>query len=38
VAMTLSGLGKYYNQFRTWITIQETFSDFQDLITLLISE
>ncbi len=38
VAVTLNGLGKYYSQFRTSITIRKTFSDFQDLITLLISE
>jgi hypothetical protein len=38
VAVTLNGLGKNYNQFHTSITIQETFPDFQDLITILISE
>ncbi len=38
VAVTLNGLGKDYNQFRTSIVIRETFPDFQDLITLLISE
>jgi hypothetical protein len=38
VAMTLNGLGKYYSQFRTSITVQKTFLDFQYLITLLISE
>jgi hypothetical protein len=38
VAMTLNGLGKYYNQFRTSIVVRETFSNFRDLITLLISE
>ncbi len=38
VAMTLNGLGKDYSQFRISITIWETFPDFQDLITLLISE
>jgi len=38
VVVTLNGLGKYYNQFRTSIAVQETFLDFQDLITLLISE
>ncbi len=37
MAVTLNGLGNDYNQFRTSITIQETFFDFQDLITLLIS-
>jgi len=38
VAVTLNGLGKNYNQFRTSITIRKTFSDFQNLITLLIIE
>ncbi len=38
VAVTLNGLGKDYSQFRTSIVVQETFSDFQDLITLLTSE
>jgi hypothetical protein len=38
VAMTLNGLGKEYSQFHTSIAIRETFPDFQDLITLLISE
>jgi hypothetical protein len=38
VAVTLNGLGKYYSQFRTSIAIRETFPNFQDLITLLISE
>jgi hypothetical protein len=38
VVGTLNGLGKYYSQFRTSIVVQETFLDFQDLITLLISE
>jgi hypothetical protein len=38
VAMTLNGLGKDYNQFRTSIVVRETFPNFQDLITLLISE
>jgi hypothetical protein len=28
VAMTLNGLGKDYNQFRTSIAIRETFLDF----------
>jgi hypothetical protein len=36
--MTLNGLGKDYSQFRTSIAIRETFPNFQDLITLLISE
>jgi hypothetical protein len=38
VAITLNGLGKDYNQFGTLITVQETFLNFQNLITLLISE
>jgi hypothetical protein len=38
VAVTLNGLGKYYSQFRTSIAVRETFPNFQDLITLLISE
>jgi len=38
VAMTLNGLGKDYSQFCTSIAIRETFPDFQDLITLFISE
>jgi hypothetical protein len=38
VAMTLNGLRKDYSQFHISIAIQETFPDFQDLITLLISE
>jgi hypothetical protein len=38
VAVTLNGLGKDYSQFRTSIAIRKTFIDFQDLITLLISE
>jgi hypothetical protein len=38
VAMTLNGLGKDNSQFCTSITVRETFPDFQDLITLLISE
>jgi hypothetical protein len=38
VPVTLNGLGKDYSQFRTLIVVQETFLDFQDLITLLISE
>jgi hypothetical protein len=38
VAVTLNGLGKDYSQFRTSIAIRETFPDFQDLITQLISE
>jgi len=38
VAVTLNGLGKDYSQFRTSIAVQKTFPNFQDLITLLISE
>jgi len=38
VAVTLNGLGKNYRQFRTSITIWKTFFDFQDLITVFISE
>ncbi len=38
VAMTLNGLGKYYSQSRTSIAVQETLIDFQNLITLFISE
>jgi len=38
MAITSNGLGKYYSQFRTSITVRETFLDFQNLITLLISE
>jgi len=36
--VTLNGLGKNYSQFRISIAVRETFLDFQDLITLLISE
>ncbi len=38
VAVTLNGLGKDYSQFRTSIAVRETFPNFQDLITLFISE
>jgi len=38
VAVTLNGLGKDYSQFHTSIAVQKTFPDFQNLITLLISE
>jgi hypothetical protein len=38
VAVTLNGLGKDYSQFRTSIAVRKTFPNFQDLITLLISE
>jgi len=38
VAVTLNGLGKDYSQFHISIVVRETFPNFQDLITLLISE
>jgi hypothetical protein len=38
MAVTLNGLGKDYSQFHTSIVVQETFPDFQDLVTLFISE
>jgi hypothetical protein len=38
VAVTLNGLGKDYSQFRTSIAVRKTFLNFQDLITLFISE
>ncbi len=38
MVVTLNGLGKDYNKFRTSIAIRKTFPNFQDLITLLISE
>ncbi len=38
VAVTLNRLGKDYSQFRTSIAVRKTFPNFQDLITLLISE
>jgi hypothetical protein len=38
VAVTLNGVGRNYSQFRTSIVVRKTFPDFQDLITLLISE
>jgi hypothetical protein len=38
MAVTLNGLGKDYSQFHTSIAIRETFPNFQDLITVLISE
>jgi hypothetical protein len=38
VAVTLNGLGKDYSQFCTSIAVRETFSDFQDLMTVLIRE
>jgi hypothetical protein len=38
VAMTLNGLGKAYSQFCTSVAVWKTYPNFQDLITLLISE
>jgi hypothetical protein len=38
MAVTLNGLGKNYSQLCTSIAVQETFPNFQDLITLFISE
>jgi hypothetical protein len=38
MVVTLNELGKYYSQFCTSIIVRKTFLDFQDLITLLISE
>ncbi len=38
VVVTLIGFGKDYSQFCTSIIVQKTFPDFQDLITLFISE
>jgi len=38
MAVTLNGLRKDNSQFYTSITVRKTFFDFQDLITLLISE
>jgi hypothetical protein len=38
VAVTLNALGKDYSQSRISIVVRETFPNFQDLITLLISE
>jgi hypothetical protein len=38
MVVTLNGLGKNYSQFRTSIVVQETFPNFQNLITLFISE
>jgi len=38
VVVTLNGLGKCYSQFRTSIVVRKTFLNFQDLITLFISE
>jgi hypothetical protein len=36
--MSLNGLGKYYSQFHISIVVRRTFFDFQNLITLFISE
>jgi len=38
MVVTLNGFGKDYSQFCTSIVVRETFPNFQDLITLLISE
>jgi len=38
MAVTLNGLGKNYSQFCTSIVVRKTFPDFQNLITLLLSE
>jgi hypothetical protein len=38
VVVTLNGFGNNYSQFCTSIAVRETFPDFQDLITLFISE
>jgi hypothetical protein len=38
MVVTLNGFGKDYSQFHTSIAVRKTFPDFQDLITLLISE
>ncbi len=38
VAVTLNGLRKDCNQFHISIVVRETFLDFQNLITLLMSE
>jgi hypothetical protein len=38
MAMTLNGLGKYYNKFLILIPIRKTFLDFQEFITLHINE
>jgi hypothetical protein len=38
VVVTLNGFGKDYSQFCTSIIVRETLPNFQDLITLLISE
>jgi hypothetical protein len=36
--MSLNGLGKDYSQFHISIVVRKTFFDFQNLITLFISE
>ena len=38
VSLTLNGLGREYAQFRTSIGVHETFPNFQELISLLLSE
>jgi hypothetical protein len=38
VVVTLNGFGKDYNHFHTSIAVRKTFFNFQDLITLFISE
>jgi hypothetical protein len=38
MVVMLNGLGKNYSQFCILIAVRETFPDFQDLMTLLISE
>jgi hypothetical protein len=38
VVVTLNGLGKNYGKFRTSIIVRKTFPNFQNLITLFISE
>ncbi len=38
MVVTLNGFGKYYNEFHTSIVVWKTFHNFQELITLLISE
>ena len=38
VSMTLNGIGKEFAQFWTSIGVHETFPDFKELITLLLSE
>ncbi len=38
VVVTLNGLGKNYSKFRISIIVRKTFPNFQNLITLFISE